>query len=653
MALPLVVPTPKFEVPKPKAIIKPGRWNKNKVDAFKSSFYGFLKHVKIDSKETGGGTRLADNIYNAQKVMLGAVWDALSDDIHDVKCLKSRQLGISTVTMPLIAFWLGIHDGMQGAVIFDNAAHVASARRKFKTMIAELPPKYKFPRITDDNRDGLFFENRSGLALLAAGVRASKSSGNLGRGDGYSVIWASEVSSWDNPEGVESLKNSMAKENPNRLFIWESTARGFNVWKDMWDEAQADDLCQRAVFIGWWAKESQKYDRGTALFERYGTAPPNLEEQDKIAQVKQVYGVEVTQEQLAWYRRQANPAPVDEDEDVSSFIVNELTQQENPWTEHEAFLQTGNSFFPLDALKSLTTDQCSNKFKSYTYFPGSEFIFCSVREAPNKRMEQLRVWEEPDIDGVYVIAADPAYGHDEKNNNSACEVFRCYSDKIEQVAEYANADIGPQQFAWVIMSLAGWYRNSRVMVEINGPGSAVLQEIKSLKNLLARGYLKKEAEEKGLKDIFNNVKHFYYSRVDSQSQGTAISWKTSSSVKVMILERMRDFIVGGALIIRSRELVEEMRDVVRNGDTIAAPGMRRDDRVYSTAMAVKCWEQHERASLVSRGLSREISIQRRRLSVKDQMSMFTNYQLSSFFATKSKERRAMLMAARKAARERR
>ncbi len=92
-----------------------------------------------------------------------------------------------------------------------------------------------------------------------------------------------------------------------------------------------------------------------------------------------------------------------------------------------------------------------------------------------------------------------------------------------------------------------------------------------------------------------------------------------------------------------------MRDVVRNGDVIAAPGMRRDDRVYATAMAIKAWEQHERAALVGRGFTREVVVARRRMSVKDQMSMFTNYQLSSFFATKSKERRAMLLAARREA----
>ena len=632
------------------ALVKPGSWNARKVEAFRSSFYGFLKHVKIDSKETGGGTRLADNIYNAQTMMLDAVWGALSDDIHDVKCLKSRQLGISTVTMPLAAFWLGVHEGMQGAIIFDSAAHVASARRKFKTMINELPPKYKFPRIIDDNREGLFFENRSGVALLAAGVRASKSSGNLGRGDGFSFIWASEVSSWDNPEGIESLKASMAKENPNRLFIWESTARGFNVWKDMWDEAQADDLCQRTVFIGWWAKESQRYEKGTALFERYGSAPPNLEEQDKIEQVERLYGHVITQEQLAWYRRQVNPAPGDEEDEVSSFIVNELICQEQPFTEMDAFLQTGNSFFPLDTLKKLSEVHCSNRFQAYTYFPGTEFVYCAVKSADNnKRMQQLRVWEEPDPEGVYVVSADPAYGHDEKNNNSACQVFRCYADAIEQVAEYANADIGPQQFAWVIMSLAGWYRNSRLIVEINGPGGAVLQEIKSLRQLLARGYLKKQTDEKGLTDIFNNVKNYIYTRVDSLNQGAAISWKTSSPLKVMILERMRDFAISGNLILRSRELVEEMRDVVRNGDVIAAPGMRRDDRVYATAMAIKAWEQHERAALVSRGFTREVVVARRRMSVKDQMSMFTNYQLSAFFATKSKERRAMLLAARREA----
>ena len=67
--------------------------------------------------------------------MLDAVFDGLSEDIHDFKILKSRQLGISTISRALIIFWLGVHRGMQGAMIFDTESHKEEAREEIEQMI--------------------------------------------------------------------------------------------------------------------------------------------------------------------------------------------------------------------------------------------------------------------------------------------------------------------------------------------------------------------------------------------------------------------------------------------------------------------------------------------------------------------------------------
>ncbi len=104
-------------------------WNAAKVETFKTGFTEFLQYIQIDSKDTGGGTILGDAIYYAQQRFLDAVWRGLSRDVHNIDALKSRQLGISTICKPLVLFWMGIHDGLQGAMIFDTDAHKESARR--------------------------------------------------------------------------------------------------------------------------------------------------------------------------------------------------------------------------------------------------------------------------------------------------------------------------------------------------------------------------------------------------------------------------------------------------------------------------------------------------------------------------------------------
>src|ERR1700747_1152666 len=137
-----------------------GAWTPAKDERLKEAFLGdFLPHWRIDSKETGGDTILADVLYESQILIYDTVWDALSQDIHDIKILKSRQLGSSTAIKPLTAFWHGMFDGLQGAMIFDTDAHKLEARQDIENGIKSLPAKYKFPRVVGSNRYGLILEN--------------------------------------------------------------------------------------------------------------------------------------------------------------------------------------------------------------------------------------------------------------------------------------------------------------------------------------------------------------------------------------------------------------------------------------------------------------------------------------------------------------
>ena len=47
-------------------------------------------------------------------------------------------------------------------------------------------------------------------------------------------------------------------------------------------------------------------------------------------------------------------------------------------------------------------------------------------------------------------------------------------------------------------------------------------------------------------------------------------WKTNQQLKVAILERLRDFVHTDMLHVRSRDLLDEMRSITREGDSIEA-----------------------------------------------------------------------------------
>ncbi len=616
-------------------------WTRKKRVTVEKAFYEFLNRCYVNSKDSGR-VCLGEVLYDGQRQAISGIFDALEADIHNIYILKSRQLGISTIIRALVTFLLGVHPGLKGAIVFDTDVNKVESRAELEVMIKDLPDSLRFPAIQSSHRQGLTLRNDSKVLFMSAGTTQRKSSGTLGRSVGLSLAHCSELCSWDNPEGLEAFQNSLSDMNPDRLYIYESTARGFNDWHTMWRDARSDPMHCKCIFLGWWSKPTQIIERSHPDFMVYGEQMPTELEQFKIKEVKRLYYHDVTPEQLAWVRRKMDPTAQREGDAPAEFIGSATRIQEQPWTESEAFQQTGSVFFAAEKLTDLTNNYVSKKFKTYMFLAGVEFIDMRIYPASNAKSVELKVWEEPDPEGYYVIAVDPAFGKKAKNCNSVIEVFRCYADGIDQVAEYAWPLITTYQLAWALASLMGWYgagprAEVRYILELNGPGDAVFNELRSLKFKLENTPIPTIKEE-GLRDLFRNVKTYIFNRQDSLSPGHNYHFTTQTRLKLSLLERFRDFASTGLTRIRSLELIEEMKTIAREGDSIGAPGTKLDDRVMATALAVHCWEEKMRRSLISSRRTRETEASRKNQSVVDQITLFNQNNLEAFFKTKHKRR---------------
>ena len=619
-------------------------WTREKRIRVEEQFYAYLKRCFINTRDYGL-LCLGENLYTGQIYAITQIFDALEADIHNIYILKSRQLGVSTIFRVLIVFLIGVHKGVKGAIVFDTDENKQQARTELTDIIEALPKALKFPSIKSDNRVGLTLSNTSQVLFKSAGIKKSKSSGTLGRSVGLSIAHCSEMCSWQNEEGLRSFKESLSEINPDRLYLWESTARGFNEWFDMWEEARKDTAHCKCIFLGWWAKDSQKIDRDEADFNAYGRTPPSDKETEKIEQVKRLYNVEITIEQLAWYRRKMDPTAEAEGDADPEFEGDSTQIQEQPWTEEEAFQQTGSIFFSSEKLTEVTYKDVSNKFNSYFYSVGTEFTNTLVIKANTAKMAELKVWDEPDPDGVYCMGIDPAFGENENNDRSSIQIGRCYADGVDQVAEYASPLVRTEQLAWVIASLMGWYgagANSQVRyaLEINGPGAAVFNELRSLRfQIESRSYLETQLQERGLKDVFRNVRTYLYSRPDAVNPGSeSFHIKTTQALKITFMERLRDNVSNGKFRVRSMDLVKEMKTIAREGDTIKAPGSMKDDRVLAASFMIHCWETGPRKSLIMQNRTRDAEQARRRLTITDQVNLYQQNQLQHFFAQKRRAR---------------
>ena len=236
--------------------------------------------------------------------------------------------------------------------------------------------------------------------------------------------------------------------------------------------------------------------------------------------MKEQYGYSITPEQLAWIRRKMNPSAATEDRGDAQpeFEGSNTRVQEQPWTESESWQQTGATFFSPEVLTDQTNKFVSNKFSNYWFMAGDEFVNMRAYKARTIKESELKVWEEPEVGGSYVVAVDPAFGENEKNDRSSIQILRCYADGLDQVAEYSSPLVTTRHLAWVLASLMGWYAMEKneiqYIMEIQGPGAAVFNAIKDLQVYLRIGHQMREVNEKGLADLFRNVQAYIYTRAE-------------------------------------------------------------------------------------------------------------------------------------------
>ena len=562
-----------------------------------AKFYSFCSELKIETKEQG--LRKMDHLLGTQTYVMDEIAKGLAEDVHFFVILKGRQLGITTISLALDLYWHFTHPGLQGTLTTDTEENRDMFRMTLAMYMDGLPKEFKIPAI-GHNRNQLSLKNRSRLFYQVAGLRAK---GSLGRGKAITYLHGTETSSWGDEEGLASLLASLAENNPDRLYLFESTARGFNMFHDMYKTAQRAKT-QRAIFCGWWRNEFYSVDAKSNIYKVYWDGKLTPEEKEWHKDIKRLYGFEINSRQMAWWRWKMHEGIKDE----------ALMYQEFPPTEDYAFVMTGTSFF--------STSRCTEAAKAsklmvpdnYRYAFGSLFQDTEVLKS-TERLGVLKVWEEPVDNAYYVIGADPAYGSSDWADRFCIQVFRCYADGMEQVAEFATSELNTYQFAWVIAHLAGAYKNSTLNLEVNGPGQAVINEIRNLKRMAVS---MNNATGRGLLDVLGSMTNYIWRRNDALGGiSNSIGYVTTHASKERMLNYMKDYFERGMMEIKSMDTLEEMKGIVRENGTIHAPGRAKDDRVIASALAAVAFAEQVQPRLIAAKITRNISQAQDNMTVQE------------------------------------
>ena len=549
-------------------------------------FWEFCACLRVDTKERGEILLTQNNISGTQRYFIEEIAKGINSGIHTFVALKGRQVHITTICLALDLYWLGKYPGVHGSLVTNTEEVRDGMRNTLTTYIEGLPSKYKHTIKANNRYQLIYKENRSQFSYQVAGTRKNP---NLGRSKGISFLHGTEVAFWGDPEGIASLESSLAEINPHRLFIWETTANGYNHFLDMWEDAKTAHT-RKAIFIGWWRNEFYTIKKTNRLFDVYGDSRLSPTERKWVNDIKRIYNFEINTEQMAWWRWKMNEVIKDED----------MMYQEFPPTEEYAFILSGSQYFNSARLNDEM--KRANKLSPQLFrfnlrdrFEDTELDACSEKFAT------LRIWEFPKPGGYYAVGADPAYGSSSWADRFCVSIWRCYADGMDQVAEFNTAELNPYQFAWVTAYLCGAYKNSILNLEINGPGQGVWAEFQNMKRTAAS----MGSAGQGMMDVIANIQHFLYSKNDSLSGiPTAYHSQTTYQSKELMMSLFKDGFERGSSRVASVGLLDEMRNVIRSDGDLGAPGRGKDDRVIASALAHVAWHNYTRMRLMSAGITR-------------------------------------------------
>jgi hypothetical protein len=554
----------------------------------RDGIYSLLSAVEIDTKEEG---RVHVDPWHSQRMVIDMIADGLENDVHEFVILKSRQMAITTVCSIIELFWALANPGVQAAIIADRTDNLERLRRIFASLLQTLPAEWRGREheLTQNNRNGMAFANRSVIDLLAAANNP-----DLGASRSLSMMHATECSLWKNMAGVESLRAALARRNPRRLFVWEAIANGFNWWHGFCQQAKSDRH-MRFCFIGFWANPTYSIPKSDPDYKTYWDNRLTEDEIQRARYVKHHYKYTITPEQIAWWRRE------------NEYRAEEYCFRHYPWTEKECFIASGTGFFPAKKTLEIGEQLAQGPpYRGYRYKFQDQFLFSSIEQIKDRTKVHLRVWEPPDPNGIYVVGVDPSGGGGGDANDHCIQVLRCYADRLVQVAEFVTNEPLTYQMAWVMCHLCGSYRNHTCNMEVSGIGAAVLPEIRNLRQMAERGMLQSESHTDAILKVIGNVRWYLYSRPDSLGGPTNfIAWKTNADNKMQIFSEVRDSLMLDRIEVRSIRLVQQLQAVVEDQGWLGAgPDTGEgDDAVMAFALAHHPWVERLRPGLVARGLT--------------------------------------------------
>lgn len=472
--------------------------------------------------------------------------------------LKGRQQGFTSV---ITAYQLAntlIKKNFTGFTLADTADNVRTIfQDKAKYIYNQLPEVLK-PTEKYNSKTEMFFEN------LNSSWRINVATEQVGRSRTINFFHGSEAAFWNCliSSTQSSLGEALTKDS---IQILESTANGFNEFKDLWDSGEWINC-----FYEWW-KTPEYRDN----FESKEIKDKFLFDIDTKAEwiwqrLKWLkHSIHLENEQLYWYYNK-----------YKNYLNKDLIKQEYPCTPEEAFLNSGNCVFNTEILTQRKVE-LQELYKEKPYRQGffkfkwndedsKDFILNSSIEFVESPMGMIKIYEGPKTYGYYVLGGDTA--GDGSDFYAGTMIDNTTGKRCATLHAKVDADI----YTWQMYCLGMCYNKALINIEINFNIFPVI-ELRRLK--YPHQYIREEYDSK------------------SRKMQEKIGWRTDRNTRPKIISEEQSIVKDHPELFTDIETIGEMLTFVYDEDMRPdATEGKHDDLLFSDmiAQAARCQQNVEK-----------------------------------------------------------
>lgn len=493
-------------------------------------------------------------------LVLNAPQARLYDTIRDLReqgipvrviVLKARQMGFSTV-IEAILFWATATARNVVALV---VAHQEDATNNLFAMAKRfydyLPERLRPMRKVSNARELLFAaptKASPGTAGLDSSIRIATAGGHgVGRSFTLKLAHLSEFAFWpgDKAETLNGIMQAVPDEADTMVFI-ESTANGFDQFKDIWDEAvdawgrgDRDGWCP--FFAAWW--QMAEYRR---------KVPPGFRRTDEEEALAEAYGLD--DEQLSWRRWCIK---INCSGDVKKF------RQEYPSSPDEAFVASGSCIFDQEAI-ILWRERCKGNVQARGRFQYDyDGVSISNIRWENDPAGEIVILDQPVQGRPYVLGGDTA--GDSGGKWSDFFVGQVLDNTTGAQAAVLHGKFDEDLYARQIYCLGMHYNKALVGVETNYSTHPV-----------------KELDRLGYPNLYIREVPDTYTGATKKAYG----FDTNRSTRPLIIAELVAVARDNLSLIRHYGTLGEMLSFAENerGRPEALPG-KHDDLVMALAIA--------------------------------------------------------------------